>query len=91
MTTYEYIDDGGDTMECESCGWEAPLAEFDHPDVRQRGTKVQICEVCASTACGNPLMMYRDDGGIFRAIAQTTNLVLDKATGRKPPTGDNTP
>lgn len=75
---YEYRKDGKYLVECAACGCEAPLAELDHPDVRKRGEKVLMCEVCACTGCGYPLLTYKDDSGLFRAMAQIANLLLDK-------------
>lgn len=72
----------GDLLVCQSCGWEAPLAEFRRRKIVDE-TKL-ICEVCANSEIGGVTDYLRDeDIGIYRSIAQCTNLILDKLTDRK--------
>ncbi len=79
MTKYEWrIVDNEIESECDLCGSEAPLAEFETMRVPDRGTMQNICEVCASTHCG-AILDHRFEGqAMARCIAQTANLILRK-------------
>lgn len=81
MTEYKYIHEGqGHYKECESCGWVAPLAQFE----REGNTHKMTCEVCASTLTGKASDYGFGDVELYINMAQSVNLLLDKLLNRKP-------
>lgn len=86
MYAYRYIYADGHAQECDSCGYTAPLAEFPRRSLAERDQRKLICEVCATTEIGSitDYASRSHDIELFRVVAQSTNLILDKMTGRFP-------
>ena len=80
---YDYVYDGEleDVEYCDSCGHQAPLAEFGgNPDEESRW----LCELCACSYVGNATKypnQYQDPS-LYIAIAQIGNIILDRVTER---------
>jgi hypothetical protein len=86
MIEYKYEVVDGDTKECDCCGHEAPVAEFDKgPPHRE---KYKLCLICSSSIISRIAESKghqdREQATILRAIAQVGNIILDELTGRKP-------
>ncbi len=92
---YEYkTSEVGDVEQCISCYSEAPLHNFGRPELGEE--ERNLCEVCSTTHIGRMTIDFsRRYGvndlstlGLARAIAQTTNMLLDKIEDRKSPGSD---
>lgn len=89
MIRYEYKRSDGMLLACETCASEAPLAEFSGMGLLTNEPKKRsLCEVCTVTYISNMVTYNKvysmEEQHIATLLAQVTNHLLDRLTGRGP-------
>ena len=85
---YKIRYDGEDQVECECCGYAAPVKKFNEPSARYpRGEDVWLCEVCSSTFLSSAVTWPAacPDVTLYKSLGYIANMLLDeirKARGK---------
>lgn len=85
---FEFLEEDGERVQCDSCGYRAPLAPFEWapgvaPHEKRRPYRF-LCEVCSTTYISRITEYHAGDDMHFlrreiaELIAQATNHILSK-------------
>lgn len=66
------------TSECEGCGYKTTLRGYQRDGAKPGDKRMQLCELCAGTPCGNMVEYPTDDKRILRTICWVGNRLLDE-------------
>ncbi len=73
-------DEDGNTVECDNCGYAAPVRTFNTIPGRPR----TYCEICAKSFLSDATTFPQDcpDTKLYKSIGAVANLILHKITGK---------